>query len=216
MRRCAQCRPVPLSWAFMRIDALSCRLVMRCCNPLGCIWVARAPRMPTVSVSLLTRDGITWTNYHSTSPTKLTASRLLRRSGRRLTARIAPNPHGGTGAVLGTLDRGVHGGSAPRPRPASASVPPPTPRQTGPSSSACRSAFERTSPTAKWFPSVGCATQVRPAVGASRSTAPATTTVRTTSSPAVTRPAAEKKHDCACGLYITDRITWPPDPSPTD
>jgi hypothetical protein len=67
---------------------------------MGCIWVARAPRMPTVSVSLLTRDGITWTNYHSTSPTKLTASRLLRRSGRRLTARIAPNSHGGTGAVL--------------------------------------------------------------------------------------------------------------------
>lgn len=26
----------------------------------------------------------------------------------------------------------------------------------------------------------------------------------------------EEALDCACSLYVTDRITWPPNPSPTD
>jgi hypothetical protein len=31
-----------------------------------------------------------------------------------------------------------------------------------------------------------------------------------------TAGSPEEALDCACTLYITDRITWPPDPSPTD
>jgi hypothetical protein len=31
-----------------------------------------------------------------------------------------------------------------------------------------------------------------------------------------TADSRDEALDCACGLYITDRITWPPDPSPTD
>jgi phospholipase C len=53
---------------------------------------------------LLSRHGITWMNYHSTSPAKLTASRLLGRPGRRLTSRIAPNSHGRAGAALHELE----------------------------------------------------------------------------------------------------------------
>ena len=39
---------------------------------------------------LLTRHGIDWANYHSTSPARLVASRLLGRGGRQVIAKLAP------------------------------------------------------------------------------------------------------------------------------
>ena len=52
---------------------------------------------------LLTRYGIDWANYHSTSPARLVASRLIGRGGRQVIAKLAPTARRRPGAALHEL-----------------------------------------------------------------------------------------------------------------
>ena len=51
----------------------------------------------------MTRHGIDWANYHSTSPARLVASRLIGRGGRQVIAKLAPTARRRPGAVLHEL-----------------------------------------------------------------------------------------------------------------
>jgi phospholipase C len=53
---------------------------------------------------LLTRYGISWANYHSTSNNRLVTSRLMGRHGRRLAGRVAPNSPGAAKATFHELE----------------------------------------------------------------------------------------------------------------
>jgi phospholipase C len=53
---------------------------------------------------VLSRHGISWANYHSSSPLHLVASRLLGRRGRHVATRLAPTARHRRGAVLYELE----------------------------------------------------------------------------------------------------------------